>query len=295
MVYLQWIRRFVRFHRGRHPRTLGAPDVEAFLTSLAVERKVTAPTQNQALSAIQFLYRQVFEQSFPWLDNVVRARASEHVPVVLSPVEVRRVLALMKDTEALICNVLYGSGMRLGECLRLRVKDLDFGYKQFVVRDAKGHKDRFTVLPAALVEPLRRQLERVEALHKADLASGRGGVTVPFGLAQKYPGAGLTWPWQFVFPARSLVLERDTGRWLRTHANERPVQRAMRNAVLLSGVVKTASCHTLRHSFATHMLELGQDIRTVQELLGHADLNTTMIYTHVLKSGQPGVVSPLDR
>jgi len=294
-AYLHWIRRFVRFHRGRHPRQLSANDIESFLTSLAVDRKVAAPTQNQALSAILYLYRQVLELDMPHLQTVVRARTSEHVPVVLSREEVSLVLGHMTGTEALVCAVLYGSGMRLMECLQLRVKDVDFGFKEFVVRSGKGFKDRVTVLPAKLVDGLKTQLERVKALHTADLAAGRAGVSIPYALARKYPGAGLEWSWQYVFPARTLYRDRDSKLWVRGHAHPRAIQYAMRRALYQSGVTKNASCHTLRHCFATHMLEAGNDIRTVQELLGHADVKTTMIYTHVLQRGGRAVISPLDR
>ena len=255
---------------------------------------MAAPTQNQALSAILFLYRQVLELPLPWLDGIVRARTSEHIPVVLTKDEVDRVLNFMTGTESLVCTVLYGSGMRLTECLRLRVKDLDFGYKQFVVRDTKGNRDRVTVLPERLVDSLKQQLERVKALHELDRAAGHGAL-LPFGLARKYPAAPTSWNWQFVFPARSLCLDSDTRQWVRPHAQVRPIQRAMNQAVTRSGITKPASCHTLRHSFATHLIENGYDIRTVQELLGHADVSTTMIYTHVLERGGLGVRSPFDR
>ena len=294
-AYLQWIRRFTRYHRGRHPRDMGGPEVQAFLTWLATERRVAAPTQNQALAAILFLYRHVLELPLPWLDGVVRARKSEHVPVVLSREEVARVLDLLTGTEWLVCAVLYGSGIRLSECVELRIKDIDLEYRELVVRGGKGGKDRVTVLPARLVEPLRTQSDRVHALYKADRSAGYGGVALPFALARKYPNAATSFAWQYVFPARSLSRSPDSGSWVRTHANQRAFQRAMQQAVARSGINKPASCHTLRHSFATHLLEGGQDIRTVQELLGHADIETTMIYTHVLQRGGRGVLSPLDR
>jgi integron integrase len=294
-AYLQWIRRFVRFHRGRHPRELGGDDVKAFLTWLAVERKVSAPTQNQALSAILFLYRNVLEAPLPWLDQVIRGKASEHVPVVLTRDEVSLVLGFLTGTEWLVCAILYGSGVRLAECVALRVKDVDIDYRQIVVRGGKGAKDRVTVLPDKLVAPIRIQLERVRAIYDADRAAGRAGVFVPFALGRKYPGAATSWPWQYVFPSDRLCPDRDTGVWIRHSAHPRVFQRAMAQAVHRSGIAKHATCHTLRHCFATHLLESGQDIRTVQELLGHRDLQTTMIYTHVMKKGGRGVLSPLDR
>jgi integron integrase len=294
-AYIQWIRRFIRFHRGRHPRELGGEEVKAFLTSLAVDRKVTASTQNQALSALLFLYRNVYQQPLPWMDHVVRARTSEHVPVVLTREEVAKVLGFLTGTEWLVCSILYGSGIRLSECLELRVKDVDLGYRQIIVRSGKGAKDRVTVLPDKLIEPIRTQLERVRACHDTDRAAGRGGVAVPFALARKYPGAPTSWPWQYLFPSRRLVQDPESKAWLRAPVSAQVIQRAMQQAVVKSELPKRASCHTLRHCFATHLLESGQDIRTVQELLGHRDLQTTMIYTHVMKKGSRGVLSPLDR
>lgn len=275
--------------------TCGAPGIEAFLTFLAVERHVSASTQNQALAALLFLYKDVYGVEFGWIDGIVRAKTSEHVPVVLSRDEVARILGFMTGTEWLVCSLLYGSGMRLTECLQLRVKDVGFDYKEVVVRSGKGQKDRVTVLPERLIPPLRDQLERVRVLFDADRAANRGGATLPSALDRKYPDAPTSWAWQYVFPARGLCRDRESGRWVRHHVHQRHIQRAMQAAVRQSGVAQPASCHTLRHCFATHLLESGQDIRTVQELLGHADLNTTMIYTHVLQRGGRGVVSPLDR
>ena len=294
-AYTQWIRRFVRFHRPRHPRDLGPEDVKEFLRWLAVERKVTAPTQNQALSAILFLYRVVLEAPLPWLVGVERARKSQHIPAVLSREEVARVLGFLQGTEWLVCAILYGSGLRLTECLELRVKDIDFEYHRITVRSGKGFKDRVTVLPQKLEEPIKRQLERVKAVYDADRAANRAGVTLPYALERKYPDAPREWAWQYVFPADRLIREAGSAAWLRTSVGARVVQRAMALAVERSGIPKHASCHTLRHCFATHLLESGQDIRTVQELLGHADVQTTMIYTHVLKQGKLGVLSPFDR
>jgi integron integrase len=294
-AYVQWIVRYIRFHRGQHPRDLRGAAVEAFLTHLAVERHVAASTQNQALAALLFLYRNVYDVEIGWIDGVVRAKMSEHLPVVLSRDEVARVLGLMTGTEGLVCALLYGSGMRLTECLQLRVKDLGFDYKEIVVRNGKGQKDRVTVLPDRLVAPLKEQLERVRALFDADRETGRGGVLVPYALHRKYPDAPMDWGWQFVFPARMLVRDPTSGRWVRRHVDQRQIQRAMRAAVGQCGLSRPASCHTLRHCFATHLIEGGYDVRTVQELLGHSDLKTTMIYTHVLERGGRGVLSPLDR
>jgi integron integrase len=294
-TYIQWIRRFIRFHKGVHPRDLRGPAVEAFLTHLAVGRRVSASTQNQALAAILFLYRDVYDVQLGWIDGVVRAKASEHVPVVLSREDVARVLGFMTGTEWLICSLLYGSGMRLTECLQLRVKDVGFDYKEVTVRNGKGQKDRVTVLPDKLIPPLQIQLDRVRALFEADRDAGRGGVAVPYALERKYPEAPTSWGWQYLFPARWLRRDAGSGRWVRHHIDQRQVQRAMQSAVRQSGLTQPASCHTLRHSFATHLLESGQDIRTVQELLGHSDVKTTMIYTHVLQRGGRGVRSPLDR
>jgi integron integrase len=294
-AYIQWIRRFIRFHKGQHPRDLRGPAIEAFLTFLAVDRHVSASTQNQALAAVLFLYKDVYGVELGWIDGIVRARSAEHVPVVLSRKEVARVLGFMTGTEWLVCSLLYGSGMRLTKCLQLRVKDVGFDYKEIIVRDGKGQKDRVTVLPDRLIAPLRTQLERVRTLFDADRDANRAGVTVPYALHRKYPEAPVSWSWQYVFPARGLCRGANGGDWVRHHVHQRHIQRAMQAAVRRSGLPQPASCHTLRHCFATHLLEAGQDIRTVQELLGHADVKTTMIYTHVLQRGGRGVLSPLDR
>ena len=272
-AYLQWIRRYIRFHAGQHPRDLRSAEVERFLTHLAVERRVAAATQNQALAAILFLYKKVYDVEIGWVDGVVRAKTSEHVPVVLSREEVARLLGFMTGTEWLVCSLLYGSGIRLTECLELRVKDLRFDYKDITVRAGKGSKDRVTILPARLIPPLQDQLGRVQAVFDADREAGRGGVAVPHALHRKYPDAPVSWGWQYVFPSRGLCRDPASGRWLRSHVDQRQIQRAMQRAVRQSGLVQHASCHTLRHSFATHLLESGYDIRTVQELLGHADVN----------------------
>jgi integron integrase len=294
-AYIQWIRRFIRFHKGLHPRDLRGPAIEAFLTFLAVERRVSAPTQNQALAAMLFLYRDVYDVQLGWIDGIVRAKMSEHVPVVLSREEVARVLGFMTGTEWLVCSLLYGSGLRLTECLQLRVKDVGFDYKEVVVRNGKGQKDRVTVLPDKLIPPLQVQLDRVRTLFDTDRAAKRGGVSVPYALERKYPEAPVSWGWQYLFPARGLSRDARSASWVRHHVHPRHIQRAMQAAVRQSGLTQPASCHTLRHSFATHLLESGQDIRTVQELLGHADVKTTMIYTHVLQRGGRAVLSPLDR
>ncbi len=293
-AYVFWIRRFVRFCRMRHPRDLGAPEVEAFLTHLAVDAKVSASTQNQALAAILFLYRNVLEIKLPWLESVVRAKPSVHLPVVLSRAEVQRLLGLLSGTPWLIASLLYGSGMRVLECLQTRIKDIDLKRCEILVRDGKGAKDRVTVLPEALVQPLEQHVARVKALFDADREAGRPGVSVPYALARKYPQAPITWGWQYVFPARSFCRDPYTKELVRHHLHAQTMQRAVASAVRAAGITKPAGCHTFRHCFATHLLEDGYDIRTVQELLGHSDVKTTMIYTHVLNRGGRGVRSPLD-
>jgi integron integrase len=293
--YVFWVKRFVLFHGKRHPRELGAPEVEAFLSDLAVNGRVSAATQNQALSALLFLYREVLEIQLPWLDNVTRAKPSRRLPVVLTPVEVRAVLDRMEGTYGLMARLLYGTGMRLMECVRLRVKDVDFGRNEILIRDGKGAKDRVTMLPAALAGPLREHLARRRTLYADDLADGRAEVWLPDALAKKYPNAAVEWGWQFVFCSGSHSTDPRSGRVRRHHLDEKLLQRAMKKAVGLARLAKPATPHTLRHSFATHLLEGGSDIRTVQELLGHSDVSTTMIYTHVLNKGGRGVISPLDR
>lgn len=274
---------------------MGKAEVEAFLTSLAVDRDVSAATQSQALSAILFLYREVLEQPLPWLDEVTRAKRPARLPVVLAVDEVQRLLAAVEDTDmALVLRLLYGTGMRLLEGLRLRVKDVDFVRREILVREGKGAKDRITMLPESLMQPLRAQVAKVKAQHDADLAMGRGEVWLPGALAVKCPAAPRAFGWQYVFPAAGLSTDPRSGAVRRHHIDERQVQRAVKRAVASAGIAKPASPHTLRHSFATHLLEGGYDIRTVQELLGHADVSTTMIYTHVLNRGGRGVRSPLD-
>jgi integron integrase len=292
--YVHWARRFILFHGKRHPAELAGPDVEAFLNHLANRRRVSASTQNQALAALLFLYREVLGTRLPWLDGIVRARRPQHLPVVLSSTEVHRVLAQMEGVYWLIASLLYGSGLRLSEALCLRVKDLDFEYRQIVVRDGKGGKDRVTMLPEGLVAPLQRHLLRVRDTHDCAVAAGYGGVELPFAIGHKYPTASLDWSWQYVFPAARPSRDPRSGTWRRHHVLDDTVQRHVRTAIRAASVNKPASCHTFRHCFATHLLESGYDIRTVQELMGHKDVATTQIYTHVMQRGAGAVRSPLD-
>jgi integron integrase len=294
-AYTDWIKRFILFHGKRHPREMGAAEVERFLTHLAVEGRVAASTQNQALSALLFLYRTVLKVDLPWLGEMTRAKRPGRLPVVLTVEEVRRVLARIDGQQGLMADLLYGAGLRLLECVRLRVKDLDFEMRQITVRDGKGEKDRMTMLPQSVLEPLRAHLEKVKVLHAHDLEEGFGEVYLPYALDRKYPDASREWGWQYVFPAAGRSVDPRSGKERRHHVDEQTLQRAMKKAVRAAGLTKPASCHTLRHSFATHLLQSGYDIRTVQELLGHQDVATTMIYTHVLNRGGSGVISPLDR
>jgi integron integrase len=294
-AYLAWIRRFILASGRRHPRHLGSAEVEAFLSCLASDHDVAAGTQNQALSALLFLYREVLETDLPWLANIVRAKRPRRAPVVLSREEVRRLLAMMQGRTWLMASLLYGSGMRLMECLRLRVKDADFERSAIIVRDGKGGKDRHTVLPRALFEPLQREVERVRLLHEMDCAAGCGEVWLPHALARKYPTAAREFGWQYLFAAAGLSRDPRSGRMYRHHVDDAVLTRALKTARRRAGIIKPLSAHTLRHSFATHLLESGADIRTVQELLGHKDVSTTQIYTHVLNRGPAGVLSPLDR
>lgn len=294
-AYLGWIRRFIFANGKRHPRELGVVEVERFLTSLAVEGRVAASTQSQALSALLFLYRQVLEVDLPWLENVTRAKRPRRLPTVLARDEVRALLAQMDGRGWLLASLLYGTGMRLLECLRLRVKDLDFRRNEITVRDGKGGKDRRTVLPQKLVEPLQREVERAKGLHELDLRDGCGETWLPHALARKYPAAGREFGWQYVFPSGQRSQDPRDGTLRRHHFNEAVLSRALKRAARLAGIHKPLSAHTLRHCFATHLIEDGYDIRTVQELLGHKDVATTQIYTHVLNRGGHGVLSPLDR
>jgi len=293
-TYIEWILQYIRFHDIKHPKEMGATEVEAFLTHLAVERNVAASTQNQALAALLFLYREVLSVDLPWLEKFTPAKKSSRVPVVLTKAEVKIILSQLKETNWLIANLLYGSGLRLHEALRLRVKDLDFGFKQIVVRDGKGGKDRITVLPTALIEPLQTQLVMAEKLHEQDLRRGLGRVEMPFALARKYPNAEKEWCWQFVFPSKSLSVNPRTNQTARHHVSPSSLQKPFKEAVRKSRIPKNASPHTLRHSFATHLLQDGYDIRTIQDLLGHKEISTTMIYTHVLQQNKLGVKSPAD-
>jgi integron integrase len=285
----------VVFHRKRHPRELGSAEIGRFLTWLAVERRVSASTQNQALGALLFLYRQVLQLPVDGLDGVVRAKRPLHLPVVLSRAEVRAVLDRLDGVPRLMALLLYGAGLRLLECARLRVKDVDFAAHQLVVRAGKGDRDRVALLPAVVRDPLARQLERVRRRHAADLRAGAGWVELPLALERKYPQAGRELGWQWIFPATRTYVHPETGQRRRHHLHESVLQRAVKHAVRGAGLTKPATCHTFRHSFATHLLEDGYDIRTVQELLGHRDVSTTMIYTHVLNRGPAGVRSPADR
>lgn len=294
-VYCEWVKQFIRFHNYRHPEEMGAAEVEAFLSDLAVRRNVAASTQNQALAALLFLYKQVLKLDLPWLGEVVRAKKPVRLPVVLTVSEVQQVLAQLQGELWLAGSLLYGSGMRLMEVLRLRVKDVDFARHEILVRDGKGMKDRVTLLPQRLFTPLKQHLQTVRAVHQQELAAGRGDVYLPFALAKKYPKAPTDWAWQYVFPAAGLSVDPRSGAVRRHHLDEKRLQRAFKAAIHAAEIHKLATPHTLRHSFATHLLESGQDIRTVQELLGHADVKTTQIYTHVLNRSGLGVISPLDR
>ena len=293
-AYVDWIKRFILYFDKQHPRDLGAQEVEQFLTYLAVQGKVSASTQNQAKSALLFLYQQVLGVELPWLDNVERAKAPKRLPVVLTRDEVQKVLSQLQGTHWLATNLLYGAGLRIMECVRLRVKDVDFSRKEILVRDGKGFKDRVTMLPQTVIPVLQTHLARVRALHEQDLQAGYGAVYLPYALERKYPNAAREWGWQYVFPSGNLSTDPRTGETRRHHVQDQAIQRAVKQAVRKAGLAKPATPHTFRHSFATHLLEGGYDIRTVQELLGHADVSTTMIYTHVLNKGGRGVMSPLD-
>jgi integron integrase len=293
-AYVGWIRRYILFHGGRPPIDMGADEVREFLSHLASVRKVSAPTQTQALSALLFLYRKVLAVGLPWIDDVVRAKKPTLLPIVLSVSEVRAVLDELNGVYWLVASLLYGSGMRLMECLRLRVKDIDFSARQVLVRGGKGNKDRVTLLANSSVRPLQQHLSRQRERHARAVARGSGEVYLASSLTRKYPNAAREWGWQFVFPASRDVYLPQLGRHVRWHLHHKSVQHAMRQAVKRAQLVKPASCHTLRHSFATHLLQRGHDIRTIQELLGHKDVSTTMIYTHVAGLGATGTQSPLD-
>lgn len=294
-AYVDWARRFILFHGKRHPKDMGAPEVGAFLTHLAVERHVSPSTQNQAKAALLFLYRHVLDVDLPWLDEVIHAKRKPRLPVVLTPGEVRVLLDQMEGTMALLARLLYGTGMRLMEGLRLRVKDVEFERREIIVRDGKGGKDRVTMLPDRLVEPLKAHLEKVRRLHERDLEDGYGEVFLPDALAEKFKAAPRAWGWQWVFPSNLRSMDPRSGIVRRHHLQPESVQKAVRNAARSGELVKPITPHVLRHSFATHLLASGHDIRTVQELLGHKDVETTMIYTHILNRGGKGVPSPLDQ
>ncbi len=294
-IYTRWIRSFIFFHGKRHPRDMGAEEVEAFLSHLALRGGVSPATQNQAKAALLFLYKVVLGVQLPWLNGVVQAKATPRLPVVLTVAEVGRLLGHMDGTMGLFAHLLYGTGLRLKEGLHLRVKDLDFERREVIVREGKGRKDRITMLPEALVAPLQAHLAKVRALHGKDLEEGFGEVWLPDALAVKYRGLGRKWPWQWVFPSRNRSVDPASGVLRRHFLYPESVQRAIREAAVLADLAKPVSPHVLRHSFATHLLEAGYDIRTIQELLGHKHVETTMIYTHVLNRGGQGVRSPLDR
>ncbi len=293
-AYVAWIRRYILFNGKRHPSEMGAPEVTRFLSSLAVDANVAASTQNQALSALLFLYRDVLDLDLPWLDNIVRAKRPQRLPIVLTRDEVRAVLRRLDGVPRPMTYLLYGAGLRVLECCRLRVQDVDFARNQLMVRSGKGDKDRMTMLPAAVKVALARHLEEVREQHQSDLQHGAGWVELPTALARKYPNADREWTWQWVFPATRIYTERATRERRRHHLHESVLQRVVKLAVGQAGIVKRATPHTFRHSFATHLLEDGHDIRTVQELLGHQDVTTTQIYTHVLNRGPSGVRSPVD-
>ena len=294
-AYVGWARRYILFHGKRHPEEMGADEVAAFLSSLASERRVAASTQNQALAALTFLYRHVLDVRLSELQGVVRAKRPKRLPTVLTREEVAAVLAALDGASQLVALLLYGAGLRLIECIRLRIKDIDFAGHQLCLREGKGNRDRITMLPTIAREPLEQHLARVRDQHRRDRARGAGWVELPGALEAKYPDTGCSWPWQWVFPATRIYRERETGQLRRHHLHETVVQRAVANAVRVVGLTKRAIYHTFRHSFATHLLEDGYDIRTVQELLGHKDVKTTMIYTHVLNRGPNAVRSPADR
>ncbi len=294
-AYLYWVRFFIRWHGMKHPRDMGAPEIEAFLTMLATNRKVSASTHNQALSALLFLYREVLDIDLPWLDNINRPNRPKRLPSVLSKNEVSRLLAVMDGEVGLLARLLYGTGMRLMEALRLRIKDVEFDRHVIIIREAKGGKDRVVMLPRGLASALKAQIAGGRALWESDRQAQSPGIEMPFALERKYPNAGKTWAWFWVFPSPTLSTDPRSGIRRRHHLFEERLQRAIKQALSQAKIAKHASVHTLRHSFATHLLQTGTDIRTVQELLGHSDVSTTMIYTHVLKVAAGGTTSPFDQ
>ncbi len=292
-VYINWIKKFIIFNNKTHPENLSEIEVSKFLTHLAVEKNVSASTQNQALNALVFLYKEILKKEIGLID-IKRARKTNHLPVVFSKNEVKKILSLLDGQLFLIVSLLYGSGLRLSEALRIRIKDIDFDYRQLIVRDGKGAKDRVTMLPESLVENLKKQIEKVKIIHQNDLKEGNGETTLPFALKEKYPNAAKEFSWQYVFISDKLTFDEKSNKYQRFHVHEISVQRSVKDAIKKAGITKPGSPHSFRHSFATHLLESGYDIRTVQELLGHKDVRTTMIYTHVLNKGGFGVRSPLD-
>ena len=293
-AYIGWIKRYIYFHDKKHPDSMGEPEITRFLSYLATQRKVSASTQNQALSSLLFLYKEVLNHELAWLDDVVRAKRPKRLPVVLTKQQLTVLFSMMKETNLLIAELMYGTGMRLMECLRLRIKDVDFDYKHILIREGKGNKDRVTVLPESLTSRLQQQITYAQNLHNSDIAEGFGRVYLPFALSRKYPNANRELGWQYVFPSYNRSHDPYDGEVRRHHLDEKNVQRAIRNAAKRAHFNKPVSSHTLRHCFATHLLESGYDIRTIQSLLGHKDVKTTMIYTHVMNKGAMGVLSPMD-
>ena len=292
-AYTNWIKRFIFFHNKRHPKDMGAEEIKSFVDNLVTNHHVSSATQNQALQGILFLYKNILNKDVGWIENIKRSSRVKHLPVVLSKKEVEKVFKNLDGTNKIIVSLLYGSGLRLSESLKLRIKDIDFDYKQILVRDGKGEKDRHTILPDSVIPDLKKHLNGVYLKHKEDLKKGKGETTLPYALKKKYPNAGKEFGWQYAFPADKFIKDKDSGLVLRWHIHESTIQRAVKEAVKKAGITRPASPHTFRHSFATHLLENGYDIRTIQELLGHNSIKTTMIYTHVLNRGL-GVKSPLD-
>jgi integron integrase len=292
-TYLSWMRRFILFHNKRHPKDMGAEEIRAFINNLANNHHVSSSTQNQALQGILFLYKNILNKDVGWIEDIKRSSRIKHLPVVLSKKEVSKVFEHLSGTTKVVVSLLYGSGLRLSEALKLRIKDIDFDYKQIIVRDGKGEKDRHTILPDSIISVLKQHLNKVYLQHKTDLKKGSGETILPYALNRKYPNAGKEFGWQFAFPADKMIKDKKSGLIIRWHIHESTIQRAVKEAIKKAGVNKPGSPHTFRHSFATHLLENGYDIRTIQELLGHSSVKTTMIYTHVLNRGL-GVKSPLD-
>ena len=294
-IYVQWVRRYILFHNKRHPKDMGEKEINAFLKHLAVNRNVTASTQTQALSAILFLYKEVLEGEIGFIENIYRAKKPRRLPVVFTRQEIREIMQYLSGEKWLMANIIYGAGLRLMECLRLRVKDIDFSYNQITVRDGKGQQDRITMLPESIKHPLKKHIEKVWRIHQKDLKEGYGSVYMPYALSRKYRNADREWGWQYIFPSRNRSVDPRSDKVRRHHLNQQVLQRTIKVAIRKAAINKQGSSHSLRHSFATHLLEDGYDIRSIQELLGHKDVKTTMIYTHVLRRGGQGVKSPADR